>query len=311
MEIGFIGLGRMGGEICAHLIRADHAVTAYDVREEATREAEKKGARAGRSPAEVASRSEVVFTSLPHPKASREVILGEEGILTGVREGALLAETSTVSPALIKELAPEVKARGAELMDAAVSGGVQGAQAGSLTLMVGGGEAGFERLEPLLAHFGKNVFHCGPSGMGMLFKVVNNMLSHVNLAALTEAMALGVAAGADPDLLCEVIGVSSGRSRQVEDRLKKHILPGEFTPGMTTDLATKDSDLCLELARELRVPTFIASAAHHVYEMAIQKGYGAEEYASLIKLWEEWLGIEVRSRKGKQGATGASGGVVE
>ena len=311
MEIGFIGLGRMGGEICAHLIRADHAVTAYDVREEATREAEKKGARAGRSPAEVAFYSEVVFTSLPHPKASREVILGEEGILAGVREGALLAETSTVSPALIKELAPEVKARGAELMDAAVSGGVQGAQAGSLTLMVGGGEAGFERLRPLLAHFGKNVFHCGPSGMGMLFKVVNNMLSHVNLAALTEAMALGVAAGADPDLLCEVIGVSSGRSRQVEDRLKKHILPGEFTPGMTTDLATKDSDLCLELARELRVPTFIASAAHHVYEMAIQKGYGAEEYASLIKLWEEWLGIEVRSRKGKQGATGASGGVVE
>ena len=311
MEIGFIGLGRMGGEICAHLIRADHAVTAYDVREEATREAEKKGARAGRSPAEVASRSEVVFTSLPHPKASRDVILGEEGILTGVRKGALLAETSTVSPALIKELAPVVKARGAELMDAAVSGGVQGAQAGSLTLMVGGSEAGFERLKPLLAHFGKNVFHCGPSGMGMLFKVVNNMLSHVNLAALAEAMALGVAAGADPDLLCEVIGVSSGRSRQVEDRLKKHILPGEFTPGMTTDLATKDSDLCLELARELRVPTFIASAAHHVYEMAIQKGYGAEEYASLIKLWEEWLGIEVRSRKGKPGATGALGGVVE
>ena len=311
MEIGFIGLGRMGGEICARLIRADHAVTAYDVREEASREAEKKGARAGRSPAEVASRSEVVFTSLPHPKASREVILGEEGILTGVRKGALLAETSTVSPALIKELAPVVKARGAELMDAAVSGGVQGAQAGSLTLMVGGSEAGFERLKPLLAHFGKNVFHCGPSGMGMLFKVVNNMLSHVNLAALAEAMALGVAAGADPELLCEVIGVSSGRSRQVEDRLKKHILPGEFTPGMTTDLATKDSDLCLELARELRVPTFIASAAHHVYEMAIQKGYGAEEYASLIKLWEEWLGIEVRSRKGKPGATGASGGVVE
>jgi 3-hydroxyisobutyrate dehydrogenase-like beta-hydroxyacid dehydrogenase len=110
-------------------------------------------------------------------------------------------------------------------------------------------------------------------------------------------MALGVAAGADPELLCDVIGVSSGRSRQIEDRLRKHILAGDFTPGMTTDLATKDSDLCLELARELRVPTFIASASHHVYEMAIQKGYGPEEYASLIKLWEEWLGIEVRSKK--------------
>ena len=307
MEVGFIGLGRMGGEICAHLVQANHAVAAYDVREEATREAERKGALAGRSPADVASRSEVVFTSLPHPQASREAILGEEGILAGVRKGALLAETSTVSPSLIKELASVVKERGAELMDAAVSGGVQGAREGTLTLMVGGGEAGFERLKPLLAHFGKNIFHCGPSGMGMLFKVVNNMLSHVNLAALAEAMALGVSAGADPDLLCEVIGVSSGRSRQVEDRLRKHILPGEFTPGMTTDLATKDSDLCLELARELRVPTFLASASHHVYEMAIQKGYGAEEYASLIKLWEEWLGIEVRSRKAKRGTKGAPG----
>ena len=295
MELGFIGLGRMGSQICGHLIRAGHDVTAYDVREEATQEAENKGARAGRNPADVASRSEVIFTSLPHPNISREVILGEEGILAGARDGALLAETSTVSPSLIKELAPLVKAQGAELMDAAVSGGVKGAQAGTLTLMVGGGEAGFERLKPLLAHFGKNIFHCGASGMGMLFKVVNNMLSHVNLAALTEAMALGVAAGADPDLLCDVIAVSSGRSRQVEDRLRKHILPGEFTPGMTTNLATKDSDLCLELARELRVPTFIASATHHIYEMAIQKGYGADEYASLIKLWEEWLDIEVRS----------------
>ena len=295
VELGFIGLGRMGSRICGHLIRTGHDVTAYDVREEATQEAENKGARAGRNPADVASRSEIIFTSLPHPNISREVILGEEGILAGARDGALLAETSTVSPSLIKELAPLVKAQGAELMDAAVSGGVKGAEAGTLTLMVGGAEAGFERLKPLLAHFGKNIFHCGASGMGMLFKVVNNMLSHVNLAALTEAMSLGVAAGADPDLLCDVIAVSSGRSRQVEDRLRKHILPGEFTPGMTTDLATKDSDLCLELARELRVPTFIASATHHVYEMAIQKGYGADEYASLIKLWEEWLDIEVRS----------------
>ncbi len=296
MELGFIGLGRMGSEICAHLLAAGHTVGAYDLREEAVAQAEKKGARAATSPADAASGAEVVFTSLPHPDASRQVILGETGILAGVREGAILAETSTVSPSLIQELAPEVKARGATLMDAAVSGGVQGAQAGTLTLMVGGDEAGFERLRPLLACFGKNVFHCGPAGMGMVFKVVNNMLSHVNLAALTEAMALGVAAGADPDLLCDVIAVSSGRSRQVEDRLRKHILPGEFTPGMTTDLATKDSDLCLELARELRVPTFIASASHHVYEMAIRKGYGAEEYASLIKLWEEWLGVEVRSK---------------
>ena len=298
MEIGFIGLGRMGNQICGHLLIAGHSVTACDIRPEAVAEFEKRGATPGRNPKEVASRSEIIFTSLPHPDISREVITGEEGLLAGIRENALIAETSTVSPSLVQDLAPFAQEKGAELLDAAVSGGVHGAAAGTLTLMVGGSAQGFERLKPLLETFGKNIFHCGESGMGMLFKVVNNMLSHVNLAALAEAMSLGVAAGADPDLLCDVISVSSGRSRQVEDRLRKHILAGDFTPGMTTDLATKDSDLCLDLARSLRVPTFIASAAHHVYEIAIQKGYGPDEYASLIKLWEEWLGIEVRSKNG-------------
>ena len=109
-----------------------------------------------------------------------------------------------------------------------------------------------------------------------------------------EATALAVKAGADPKLLGDVVAVSSGQSAQIDDRLRKHILPRNFTPGMTTELATKDSVLCLELARELGVPTFIASAAHHVYEMGVAKGYGEEEYAALIKLWEEWLSIEVR-----------------
>ncbi len=255
-----------------------------------------RGATSCASPAEAAEGAEIVFTSLPHPDISRQIIVGDNGILTRIAEGALIAETSTVSPGLVQELAPEVARHGAELLDAAVSGGVHGAEAGTLTLMVGGSAAGFECLSPALESFGKNIFHCGGPGMGMLFKVVNNMLAHVNFAALAEAMALGVTAGADPDLLSDVIAVSSGRSAQIDDRLRKHILPGDFTPGMTTELATKDSVLCLELAREHQVPTFIASAAHHVYEMALGKGYGPLEYASLIRLWEEWLGIEVRSR---------------
>lgn len=296
MKIGFVGLGRMGSQMCGHLLKADHAVMAYDVRAEAVEAMVEQGARPCNSPAEAAAEAEVVLTSLPHPDISREVIVGENGVLEGLPAGALVADTSTVSPRLIQELAPEAARRGVELLDAAVSGGVHGAAAGTLTLMVGGSEAGFDRLRPALESFGKNIFHCGGPGMGMLFKVINNMLSHVNFAALAEAMALGVTAGANPDLLTDVIAVSSGRSAQIDDRLRKNILPGDFTPGMTTDLATKDSVLCLELARELQVPTFIASATHHVYEMALAKGYGPEEYASLIKLWEEWLGIEVRSQ---------------
>jgi len=296
MHIGFIGLGRMGGPICGHLRQAGYEIAAHDIRPEAVAPLAKQGARILGTPRDVAAVSELVFLSLPHPDISRTVLLDEDGVLAGLTKGSLVAETSTVSPAFMQELAPIVGGRGGELLDAAVSGGVHGAVAGTLTLMVGGSDAGFERLRPALSCFGKNLFHCGGPGMGMLFKVINNMLSHVNFVALAEAMALGVKAGADPKLLGDVIAVSSGRSAQIDDRLRKHILPGDFTPGMTTELATKDSVLCLELARQLGVPTFIASAAHHVYEMGMAKGYAHEEYAALIKLWEEWLGIRVRNR---------------
>lgn len=297
MNIGFIGAGRMGTPICKHLIAGGHVLTVHDTAAEAIERVVALGARAAHSPAQAAEGAELVILSLPHPDISREVVLGTGGVLEGIAHGGLIAESSTVSPALVQELAPLTAARGVELLDTAVSGGVHGAVAATLTLMVGGSEAGFERLRPALSCFGKNLFHCGGPGMGMLFKVVNNMLSHVNYAALAEGLALGVTAGADPELLCDVIAVSSGRSAQIDDRARKHVLPGDFTPGMTTDLATKDSVLCLELARQHRVPTFIASAAHHIYEMAQGKGYGSLEYASLIKLWEEWLHIDTRARQ--------------
>lgn len=296
MKIGFLGLGNMGGPICGHLINAGHAVTAYDVSSDALTRIIKQGASGCTSPKEAAKGADIIFLSLPHPNISREVILGKDGILEGIESGALIAETSTVSPSLIKELAPAVLNQGGELLDAAVSGGVPGAIAGTLTLMVGGSEAGFHRLSAAMDAFGKNLFHCGGPGMGMLFKVINNMLAHVNWVALAEAVALGVKAGADPELLGNVVSVSSGRSAQIDDRLRKHVLPGNFTGGMKTELATKDSVLCLELARDLGVPVFLASAAHHIYELGIAKGYGEEEYGALIKLWEEWLDIEVRAK---------------
>jgi 2-hydroxymethylglutarate dehydrogenase len=296
MRIGFIGLGKMGGPICGHLIDNGHDVAVHDVLEDATKEICGKGGRFCTSSKDVAMKSEIIFLSLPHPDISCDVVGGENGVLAGLQPGTIIAETSTVSPGLIQELGPDVAEKGGELLDSAVSGGVHGAVAGTLTLMVGGSGAGFDRLRPVLSCFGKNIYHCGESGMGMLFKVINNMIGHVNFVAMAEGMALGVKAGADARLLGDVISVSSGCSAQFGDRLEKHILPGNFSPGMTMELATKDSLLCLELARDLGVPTFITSAAHHVYEMGLAKGYGGEDYAALIKLWEEWLDIEVRDR---------------
>ncbi len=167
-----------------------------------------------------------------------------------------------------------------------------------MIVMAGASPETFRRVEPAFRAFATAIFHVGPVGMGMTFKVVNNLLSHANLAALAEALALGVAAGADPALLCEVISRSSGQSRQGDERLRRRILPGDFTPGMTVDLAYKDSELGCALGREHGVPLFMANTAHAVYELARREGLGSLDYSALIQLWERWLGITVRASPG-------------
>ena len=294
MKIGFIGIGNMGTPMSTNLLKAGHELVVYDIREEAMEEPVRLGAKAARSPKEVAQTSDVVITSLPTQKALEEVVLQRDGVLEGAKRGCVLIDTSTVSPSTVKRIAAIAKERGVEVLDAPVSGGVAGARAATLTVMVGGDKGVFERCLEIFRVIGKNVYHVGGVGSGNAVKLVNNLMSLVNLAALSEGMVLGMKAGVDPETLHRVISVSTGSSYALEVKLPNLISKGRFEAGFAIDLACKDLGLAIDLGREMGVPLFVTNVAQQVYELARARGMGRLDHTAIIKLLEEAAQVEVR-----------------
>lgn len=294
MKIGFIGIGNMGTPMSTNLLKAGHELVVYDIREEAMEEPVRLGAKAARSPKEVAQTSDVVMTSLPTQKALEEVVLQRDGVLEGAKRGCVLIDTSTVSPSTVKRIAAIAKERGVEVLDAPVSSGVAGARAATLTVMVGGDKGVFERCLEIFRVIGKNVYHVGGVGSGNAVKLVNNLMSLVNLAALSEGMVLGMKAGVDPETLHRVISVSTGSSYALEVKLPNLISKGRFEAGFAIDLACKDLGLAIDLGREMGVPLFVTNVAQQVYELARARGMGRLDHTAIIKLLEEAAQVEVR-----------------
>lgn len=294
MKIGFIGIGNMGTPMSINLLKAGHELTVYDILVEAMAEPVRLGAKAAGCPKEVAQASNVVMTSLPTPKALEEVVLGRDGVLEGARRGCILIDTSTVSPSTIKKIAAIAKDRGVEVLDAPVSGGVAGARAKTLTVMVGGDKRVFEGCLEILRAIGKNIYHVGDVGAGNTVKLVNNLMSLVNVVTLSEGMVLGMKAGVDPETLYQVIKVSTGRSYALEVKLPKIISKGRFEAGFAIDLACKDLGLAVDLGRELGLPLFVTSIAQQVYELARARGMGRLDHTAVITMLEEVSQVKVR-----------------
>jgi len=294
MRIGFIGIGNMGTPMSINLLRAGYGLTVYDIREVAMETPVLMGAEAAGSPEEVSRASDVVLTSLPTPEALEEVVLGGDGVLEGAREGCILVDTSTVSPRTIRKIWGEAEGRGVRVLEAPVSGGVMGAEVGTLTVIVGGDEPVFEKCLEILQVIGKNIYHVGGVGSGNTVKLVNNLLSLVNVVTLSEGMVLGVKAGVSPETLHNVVNVSSGRSYASEVKLPRFISQGNFEPGFALDLAYKDLGLALDLGREMGVPLQITSVAQQIYELAKEKGIGRLDHTAVITLLEEAAQVEVR-----------------
>jgi len=294
MKIGFVGIGSMGTPMSINLLRAGYELTVYDIQEEAMEAPVQLGAKAAASPKEVAQASDIVLTSLPTPEAVEAVALGVDGVLEGARKGSILIDTSTISPSLIKKVAAEAREKGMDVLEAPVSGGVIGAEAGTLTVIVGGDKAVFERCQEVLKVIGENIYHVGDVGSGNTVKLVNNLLSISNLAVMSEGMVLGVKAGVDPETLYHVIKVSSGSSNALEVKLPRKIAKGEFDAGFAMDLACKDLGLALDLGREIGVPLLITGVVRQVYELARARGMGRLDQTAIIKLLEEAAQVEVR-----------------
>jgi 3-hydroxyisobutyrate dehydrogenase len=294
MQLGFIGVGNIGTPMCHHLLQAGHTVLVYDVNASHLARMVNLGAQQAESPRAVAQACDIVFSSLPGPREVEQVALGPDGIIAAARPGLLYVDLSTNFPVVARRVCAALAAQGVTMLDAPVSGGVAGAERGTLAVMVGGDTLAFDRCRPLLAHFGANIFHVGTIGAGCVAKLVNNMLAFANTVTACEGMLLGTRAGVDPQLLHDIIQASSGASWAMRQFPQK-IFAGDFTAGFTIDLAYKDLRLALELGDELAVPLLMGSICINLMRQARANGRGGDDLSGLMRVLENNLGVQVRA----------------
>jgi 3-hydroxyisobutyrate dehydrogenase len=295
LSVGVIGLGKMGQPMTRNLLKAGFAVTVHNRSKGAVETLTGEGATDGGSPRGVAEQTDVIVTSLPDPAAVRDVYLGEDGLVASARPGQVFVDTSTIDPGLSRELAAQLESKDAGFLDAPVSGGVAGAEAGTLTIMVGGTQETFDKATPVLQALGQRLHLVGASGSGTIVKLANQLLVGINMAGVAEAMVLGVKAGADPEKMLEVLSTSFGSSRML-DRGVPLIVERNFGGGTPVDLIRKDLGLIANLANELGVPLSTGNEARSVFDRAHDASYGAEDMTAVVRPMESEAGIEVARR---------------
>jgi 2-hydroxymethylglutarate dehydrogenase len=295
--VGFVGLGNMGQPMALNLVKKDFKIIAFDLRRECVELLATAGAHAAGSVAEVARQSDIILMSLPSPAASWAVFSGDGGLLANAHPGTIFVELSTISPSQARSMAEQASAAGMSLLDAGISGGVPSAVQGKLTIMVGGSQEIFQKAQPYLKAIGENIYYVGSSGTGMVVKLVNNAIAHVNVVAAIEGMALGVKAGVSAETLAEIIRKGTGRSYQFESRIAERLLKRNLQPGMKLELTYKDSRLACEMANELGVPLFVTAAAHSVFQYGMSLGLQESDYVAIAQIWEDALDIKIEEGK--------------
>ena len=292
-RIGFIGVGMMGTPMARRLVEAGYKLVAYDIDPAAMRRAEEMGAETAASPREVAERCNPVITILPKSSDVEEVVLGPGGILEGGLEGLVLIEMTTAYPLSTRRIAAALAARGMRMLDAPVSGGVVGAERGTLSIMVGGEPELFEECRPLLEAMGGKIFHMGAIGSGHTMKAVNNFLSAASMIATSEALAISTKAGLDPRRVIEVLQVSSGRSWSTDFKFPRYVLPRTFDDGFRIELQDKDLGILTRLAEELGAPALVAGVVRQIVGLAMAEGYDKRGHTAIAEMIEGWAGVRI------------------
>lgn len=297
MRVGMIGLGNMGAGMARNIRAAGFALTVYDVRQEAVAALELVGASRGQSPADVARAADVVLTSLPGPDQVASVTVGPQGVLDGIRRDAVLIETSTSRPTLIRDVARRFADKGAHVLDAPVSGGKEGAENRNLGVMVGGSREVFDRVRPVLDAIGDKVFYAGAIGAGSVAKLVHNMIGHSIRQALAEGLTLGVKAGVEAEALWECVRRGAvGRMHYLHEAFPATMFRDSYAPAaFTLELARKDLGLATELAREVEVPVPVADLVERMIIEGLERGWGQLDNNVVVRLQEEAAGAQVRA----------------
>ncbi len=288
--IGFIGLGNMGSPMAANLLKAGHSVTGFDLVPGAVEALAVKGGRAAASAAEAAAAGEVVITMLPAGSQVRAVYLDEGGILASARRGALLIDCSTIDVETARAVAMAATGAGFDMLDAPVSGGVGGAQAASLTFMVGGEADIFARAQPLLAAMGRTIVHAGPAGTGQAAKICNNMILGVSMIAVCEAFSLAERLGLEAQTLFDISSKSSGQCWALTSYCP---VPGpvpaspanrDYVPGFTAAMMLKDLRLAQQAAGATATATPLGAAAANLYQLFVDENAGALDFSGIYRL---------------------------
>jgi 3-hydroxyisobutyrate dehydrogenase-like beta-hydroxyacid dehydrogenase len=291
-SVGFIGVGKMGGRLARRLVDAGYALTIFDTSEAVVRSFEESGARGAASAAAVASECEIVITCLPTPQIVHKVAIGQGGVIEGTRV-KILIDMSTTGATYAKRIAESLAPRGVTAVDAPVSGGVVGAERGTLAVMVSCSDEILNRIKPMLEVFGK-VFQVGRQpGMGQTMKLLNNLLSATAMAISSEAVVMGVKAGLDPGQIVDVINAGSGRNSATADKIPRCVIPRTFNTGFAIELLNKDVRLCLEEADALGVPMIVGNAVRQLLAITMASEGPDADMTEVVKPLERWAAVQV------------------
>jgi 2-hydroxy-3-oxopropionate reductase len=292
-RIGFIGLGNMGGPMAANLLKAGYELTVYDIVDEKMQALVSQGATAAASCAEVAEKTGVVVSIVPDSPDVEAVVLGDGGVLEGARDGMMLVEMSTIAPGVGRRVAVELEEKGVSMIDCPVSGGPQGAEAGTLSIMCGGPAKTFETCRPLLEVLGERIVHFGDSGTGYMAKLCNQVACVITIQAVSETLSLAAKAGMDVRKVWEVVGSGLAASRIMELHGPK-MLARDWGPGFTLRLQEKDLRLVQAAADELEMPLPATGIVHQLIRSLSAKGKGELGTQALVLAMEELAQCEVK-----------------
>jgi 3-hydroxyisobutyrate dehydrogenase-like beta-hydroxyacid dehydrogenase len=288
MRVAFLGLGIMGRPMAANLVKAGHEVTVWNRTPKQV-----EGARTAESPADAANGAEVVWMCVSDTKAVESVLFGPQGVETSIGAGAIVVDSSTISPSAELQFAERLRAKGADYVDAPVTGSKVAAEAGSLIFMVGGDQAVLAKIDPLFKAMGKQVFRMGETSKGQAAKLVMNLQIALIFEGFAEALTLATKLGVNVDALLPLIQASMVRSGVVEYKAP-FIMRRDFTPNFPLRLMLKDIHLALAAAKEARVKLPALETVEEIYEMAAEEGHQDLDYAATLTLLEKWAGVEVK-----------------
>jgi 3-hydroxyisobutyrate dehydrogenase-like beta-hydroxyacid dehydrogenase len=290
--LGFIGVGRMGARMARRLIDAGYELAVYDTSDAAVESLTDLGAKRWDSPAAVASVADIVFASVPTPPIVEEIALGPKGVIHGTRAN-IFVDASTTGATVARKVAEGLKAKGITAVDAPVSGGISGAEKGTLAVMVSCPEETFATIKPILEVLGKLFFVGTQPGQGQTMKLLNNLLSATAMAITSEAVTMGVKAGLDPAQVVDVFNAGTARNSATQDKIKQHVISRTFSYGFGIGLLNKDIRLCMSEADAFGVPMIVGSAVRQLLSIATaSEGFDADMTA-MAKTVEAWAGVTI------------------